>query len=182
MATETLSKLGTGGSIFWSILLIILGAVAIGVPLVTASGVVIFLAWLILLAGAVLLIQAFLSNGVGGMIWKVLAAVVYLAAGAFLLTHPVMALAALTLMLAIFFVAAGIAELATWFQNRGARAAGWLLFSGLVSLVLGAMIWMQWPSSALWAIGTLVGVNMIMTGVSRLMVNLAARGVRRALA
>ena len=67
-----------------------------------------------------------------------------------------------------------------WIQNRHADGAGWILLDGVVTLALGVMIWRQWPSSSLWVIGTLVGINMIMTGVTRLMINLAARRVRKA--
>ena len=180
MASTMLSKLGTGGSIFWAILLIVIGVVAIGVPLVAASGVVMYLAWLIVIAGAVQFVHAFQSKGVGNLIWKLLVAVFYLAVGAYLLTNPLLAVAAMTLALAIFFVAEGVSDLVVWIQNRKADGAGWILVDGVVTLVLGVMIWRQWPSSALWVIGALVGINMIMTGVTRLMINLAARRVREA--
>jgi uncharacterized membrane protein HdeD (DUF308 family) len=65
--------------------------------------------------------------------------------------------------------------LAAYFQNRHAGGSGWLLMDGIVTLILGLLVWRQWPSSSLWVIGTLVGISMIFTGTTRLMISLAAR-------
>jgi uncharacterized membrane protein HdeD (DUF308 family) len=61
------------------------------------------------------------------------------------------------------------------FQIRPTAGSGWLLFDGIITLILGAMIWRTWPSSTEWVIGTLVGISMLFSGISRLMISLAAR-------
>ena len=80
--------------------------------------------------------------------------------------------------LAIFFVAEGLVDLVAYFQNRSMTGSGWILFDGIVTLILGLMVWRQWPSSSLWVIGTLVGISMILTGTTRLMLSVAARGLQ----
>jgi uncharacterized membrane protein HdeD (DUF308 family) len=66
-------------------------------------------------------------------------------------------------------------EVIAYFRTRSEGGSGWLLVNALITLLLGGLIWFHWPSSSVWAIGTLVGVNLLMTGISRLMVGLAAR-------
>ena len=77
------------------------------------------------------------------------------------------------------FVAAGVCEIITYFRLRSEQASGWILFNGIVALILGALIWLHWPSSSVWAIGTLVGVNLLLTGITRLMVGLTGRRLIR---
>ena len=176
MAQTKLANLGSG-SIVWAILLIVFGFLAITLPLATSFGVVIVIAWLIVLSGGFQFIHAFQSKGAGSVLWKVLVAILYLIAGIYFLMNPVIGVAAFTLALAIFFVAEGVVDLAAYFQNRNAGGSGWILLDGIVTLILGLLVWRQWPSSSLWVIGTLVGISMIFTGTTRLMISLAARRV-----
>ena len=78
-------------------------------------------------------------------------------------------------MLAIFFVLEGITDLLAYFQNRSQAGSEWILFDGIVTLILGLIVWRQWPSSSLWVMGTLVGISMIFTGTTRWMLALAVR-------
>jgi uncharacterized membrane protein HdeD (DUF308 family) len=89
--------------------------------------------------------------------------------------HPLLGVASLTLLLASIFLIEGVLDLVLYFKLRPARGSAWVLFDGLVTLVLALFIGMHWPSSSAWAIGTLVGVSMIMSGVTRLMMSLAVR-------
>jgi uncharacterized membrane protein HdeD (DUF308 family) len=89
--------------------------------------------------------------------------------------HPLLGLGSLTLLLGIIILVAAVFELVAYFRVRGEAGSGWLLMNGLITLLLGGLIYLHWPSSSVWAIGTLVGVNLLMTGVSRLMLGLAAR-------
>jgi uncharacterized membrane protein HdeD (DUF308 family) len=89
--------------------------------------------------------------------------------------HPLLALGSLTLFLSAIILMEGVFEIIAYFRMRGHRASGWLLINSLVTLLLGGLIWIRWPSSSVWAIGILVGVNLLMTGISRLMFGLAAR-------
>jgi uncharacterized membrane protein HdeD (DUF308 family) len=94
---------------------------------------------------------------------------------AYVISHPALGVASLTLVLASLFLVEGILNIALFFRARSVRGSGWLLIDGIVTLLLGLMIYMQWPSSSVWAIGTLVGVSMIISGVTRVMLSLAVR-------
>jgi uncharacterized membrane protein HdeD (DUF308 family) len=95
--------------------------------------------------------------------------------GGYFLTHPLLALGTLTLFLAAILLVEAVVEFAAYFATRGLPGSGWRLVNAIVTLLLGAMIWSNWPSSSVWAIGTIVGVNLLMTGFSRLMLGTASR-------
>jgi uncharacterized membrane protein HdeD (DUF308 family) len=175
MAQDRLTTLGSGGSIAWAILLIGFGFLAIALPLGTSLGVILVVSWLIILSGGFQFIHAFQSKGAGSIAWKLLVAVVYLIAGLYFLLHPLLGLASFTLALAFFFVAEGVVDLIAYFQNSSAAGSGWILLDGIVTLLLGILVWRHWPSTSGWVIGTLVGISMLMTGTTRLMLSLAAR-------
>ena len=172
-----LATLGSGKSIVWAIVLIIFGFLAIALPFATSFGVVVIVAWLIIFSGAFQFIHAFQSQGIGSTIWKLLVAILYLIVGIYFLLNPLIGVASFTLALAFFFVAEGVIDLVVYFQSRSVGGSVWILVDGIVTLILGILVWRQWPSSSLWLIGTLVGISMIMTGVTRLMIGLAARRV-----
>jgi uncharacterized membrane protein HdeD (DUF308 family) len=165
----------SGWSILWGILMFICGILAISLPLASSIGIVIVLAWLILFAGISHLVFAFHCHSIGGFLWQVLLAVVYGVAGIYMLMNPLLGVLSLTLLLAVFLLFEGILELALYFRIRQVRHAGWVLFDGIVTLILGILIWAQWPSSSVWVIGTLVGISLIFSGISRFMLSLAVR-------
>ncbi len=162
-------------SIVWGVLLIIFGTLAIGSPFVAAVAVSAVIAWLIVLAGVVHLILAFHAHGASGLIWKLLVGLAYLFFGTYLIVHPLLGVASLTLVLASLFLIEGIFDIALFFKMRSMQGSSWVLLDGIITLLLGLMIYLQWPSSSAWAIGTLVGVSMIMSGVARVMLSLAVR-------
>ncbi len=159
----------------WGILMIVCGFLAISLPLACSIGIVIVLAWLILLAGVAHLIFAFHGHSAGGILWQLLLVIAYGLAGFYLLMHPLLGVISLTLILAVFFLFEGVLELVLYFQIRGKQHAGWVLFDGIVTLILGILIWVHWPSSAVWVIGTLVGISLIFSGISRFMLSMAGR-------
>jgi uncharacterized membrane protein HdeD (DUF308 family) len=163
----------------WSILsgvsLIILGVLAVGSPVLAAVAVNAFIAWLIVIAGAVHLFLAFHAHSAGSLLWKLLVGVAYIAFGIYLIVHPVIGIASLTLVLGSLFLVEGIFDVALFFQMRSIRGSSWILMDGIVTLLLGLLIYLQWPSSSSWAIGTLVGVSLIFSGVTRLMLAMAVR-------
>jgi len=169
-------------SIVWGVLLIVFGMVAIGSLFLAAVAVNAAIAWLIVLAGIVHLMLAFRTHGAGSMIWKLLVGLAYLCFGAYLILHPVLGVASLTLVLASLFLIEGVLNIILFFKMRSLGGASWVLVDGIVTLLLGLMIYMQWPSSSAWAIGILVGVSMIISGVTRVMLSLAVRKVRTAVA
>jgi uncharacterized membrane protein HdeD (DUF308 family) len=172
----------SGWSMVWGVAMFICGILAIALPLATSVGIVILFAWLILFAGVCHLIFAFQSHGIGGFLWKVLLAIIYGLAGVYLLINPVLGVISLTLLLAVFLLIEGVVEIAFYFKIRGTANAGWVLFDGIITLILGFLIWRQWPSSSVWVIGTLVGISLIFSGISRVMLSLAVRRVTSATA
>jgi uncharacterized membrane protein HdeD (DUF308 family) len=164
-------------SIAWGVLLILLGMLAVGSPLLAAVAVNALIAWLLVLAGVVHLTVAFHTREAGSLIWRVLVGLAYLSFGVYLIMHPELGVASLTLVLASLFLVEGILNIALFFQVRSIQGSAWLLIDGIITLLLGLMIYMQWPSSSAWAIGTLVGVSMIISGVTRVMLSLAVRKV-----
>jgi uncharacterized membrane protein HdeD (DUF308 family) len=168
-------------SIVWGVLLIVLGMLAVASPLIAAVAVNVVIAWLIVLAGVVHLIVAFHTREAGRFVWRLLVGLAYVASGVYLIARPAVGVASLTLLLASLFLVEGILNIAMFFQARSVQGSGWVLFDGLITLLLGLMIGLQWPSSSAWAIGTLVGVSMIISGIARVMVSLAIRKAGRAL-
>jgi len=162
-------------SILWGVLLIVLGALAIGSPMIAAVAVNVVVSWLIVLAGVVHLAVAFHRREVGSMIWRALVGLSYIFFGGYLIAHPVIGVASLTLVLASLFLVEGILDIALYFQARAIHGSGWMLIDGIITLLLGLMIYMRWPSSSAWAIGTLVGVSLIFSGVTRLRLSAAVR-------
>jgi uncharacterized membrane protein HdeD (DUF308 family) len=162
-------------SILWGVLLIVFGILAVGSPFLAAVAVNVVIAWLIILAGVVHVILAFHAHRAGRLIWKLLVGLAYLFFGVYLIMHPVLGVVTLTLVLASLFLIEGILDIVLFFQMRSVRGSSWVLVDGIITLLLGLMIYLQWPSSAVWAIGILVGMSMIISGVTRVMLSLAVR-------
>ncbi|MGB6429719.1 MAG: DUF308 domain-containing protein [Candidatus Acidiferrales bacterium] len=167
----------TGWSIAVSLLLILAGILAIGLPIAAGFAVSIVVGWLLVFCGVIHLVFAWHIRSVGGVIWQVLLGALYIGIGVFILIHPLAALVTLTLALAIYLFAEGLLELILAFQVRPQQGWGWLLFDGVVTLFLAVLIWRGWPRSTDWVIGMLVGISMIFSGVTRLMLSLAARSL-----
>jgi uncharacterized membrane protein HdeD (DUF308 family) len=171
----TIIKKASGWLIAISILFILLGVMAIIEPAVAGWAITILVGWLLIFGGGAHFVAAFTGGGAGRVIWQVLIGIVYVFGGVYFLTHPLLALGTLTLLLAAIILVEGILEVIAYFRMRGQGGSGWLLVNALITLLLGALIWFHWPSSSVWAIGILVGVNLLMTGMSRLTFGLAAR-------
>ena len=140
-------------SIIWSIVLMLFGLLAIAVPTASSVGIVVVVGWLVLFDGIAQLVHAFQSKGVGHMGWKLLVALLYLSAGFYLLSRPLIAMTGLTLVLAIFLFAEGVVDVIAYFSTSKSDRSAWMLLDGIVTLVLGVMIWRRWPFASLWVIG-----------------------------
>jgi uncharacterized membrane protein HdeD (DUF308 family) len=162
-------------SVLWGVLLIVFGMVAVASPFLAAVAVNALIAWLIILAGIVHLMLGFRTHGAGSMVWKILVGIAYVCFGGYLIARPVVGVASLTLLLSTLFLVEGVLDIVLFFKMRPMQGAGWVLLDGIVSLLLGGMIYLQWPSSSAWAIGTLVGISLIFSGVARVMMSLAVR-------
>jgi uncharacterized membrane protein HdeD (DUF308 family) len=165
----------TGWYIAAAVLFIILGMFAIIEPGVAGLGVTLLVGWLLVFGAVMHFVAAFKGGGAKQIIFQVLIGILYLIGGFYFLTHTIMGVATLTLLLAGIILAEGVLELIAYFRLRKEGASGWMLLNAIITLLLGCLIWFHWPSSTVWAIGTLVGVNLLMTGITRLMFGLAAR-------
>ena len=174
-------KQSVGWAIALSILMILAGCLAIFVPPAAGIAVAVLVAWLLTLSGVVHLVFAWHMRQTKGALWELLLGILYVALGVYLIAYPVAGLASLTLLLASYLFAKGILEFILAFRLRPLAGTGWLVFDGIVTLLLGVMIAASWPSSSEWAIGTLIGISMLFAGVSRLSLSLAARRVVAAL-
>jgi uncharacterized membrane protein HdeD (DUF308 family) len=170
----TIVKTSVGWSIGLSVLMILAGFLAIAVPQAAGITVSLLVAWLLVFSGVAHLVFAWHTRTAGGMVWELLMGILYVFVGAYLLFRPVAGLASLTLALAFYLFAEGVLELILSFRLRPMAGSGWLLFDGIVTLILAVMIWRTWPSSTEWVIGTLVGISMLFSGISRLMLSLTA--------
>jgi uncharacterized membrane protein HdeD (DUF308 family) len=164
-------------SIALSILLIIAGLFAICIPSISGIAITLVFGWAMIFSGITHLIFAFKTHTTGGRVWELLVGAVYLFTGVILLMHPLDSLLVLTLVLAYYLFFEAIVEFIQYFQLRPRHGAVWLLVDGIITLILAVMIWRAWPASSVWVIGTLVGISMIFSGFSRLMLSLAAKRV-----
>lgn len=179
-ATEGTQSQTYKSSILLAVVLIIFGVLAIALPIYASVGAVRVLAWLLLFDGIVQFVYAFRSEGVGNIIWKIVVAVLYIAAGLYLLTHPLLAVAGLTLVLGIFFLIEGVSDVFAYLFGPKTAGSKWLLLHGIVTLLLGLIIWNRWPYSSFFVIGTLVGISMLVTGITRLMMAVGERSAANA--
>jgi uncharacterized membrane protein HdeD (DUF308 family) len=100
----------------------------------------------------------------------------------YMLMHPSLGLVSLTLVLAAFLFIEGVIETVFYFNIRKVPNSGWVLLDGIITLILGLLIWANWPSVSAWVVGTLVGVSLIFSGISRFTLPLAIRDVSRIVA
>jgi uncharacterized membrane protein HdeD (DUF308 family) len=110
-------------------------------------------------------------------VWQILLGMVYGAIGLYVLANPVAGLASLTLAVALYPLLEAVLEFVLWSRLRDAPGSAWLMLDGIITLVLAIMIWTTFPSSAVWVVGTLIGVSMLFSGITRLMLSIAARRI-----
>ena len=161
------------------IVLLILGIFAILIPVVATIAVEVFIGWVLLLSGVVGLISTFRLRGAPGFGWSLLSAVIAIAAGVVLLAWPLSGVLWLTLILTAFLTIEGVASIMMALSHRHGFSARWalLLVSGVIDLILAAMIFLNLPSTAAWAIGLLVGINMVFGGSTLISMALQARSL-----
>jgi len=181
-SAATFVKQSVGWSIGLSVLMIVAGFLAIASPLAAGIAVNVLIAWLLVFSGCVHLVFSWYTRTSGGLLWELLVGILYILIGVYLLVHPVAGLVSLTIALAIYLFLEAILEFALGFKLRPLPGSGWLLFDGIITLILAVMIWRTWPSSSAWVIGTVVGISMLFSGTSRLVLSLAARKVTNKMA
>lgn len=159
---------------------IVLGTFGLYMTFALTLASVLFFGVLILVAGVVQLVHAFTCTGWKSVLWHILIALLYIAAGVDIMLNPARASLILTLLLAGILVAVGVLRSVMAFQLRPASGWFWPLLSGLVSVVLGGLIVAEWPDSGLWVIGLFVAIELIFNGWSYVLIALAARTAARA--
>lgn len=159
------------------IVLLILGVIAVVVPPVATLAVTLFFGWLILISGIVGLVTTFWMRHAPGFWWSLLSAILGIVVGVMLIASPVIGALSLTFVLIAFFLIEGAVSIMFALEHKRELSGqwGWMLVSGLIDLVLAAMILAGLPSTAAWAIGLLVGINMIFGGVAMIAMALHAR-------
>ncbi len=159
------------------IVLLILGACAILVPVVATLAVTILFGWLFLISGVVGLVTTFWMRHAPGFWWSLVSAVLGIAVGVMLLASPLGGAFSLTLLLIAFFIVEGAASIMFALDHKRELSGqwGWMLLSGIVDLALAIMIFSGLPSTAAWAVGLLVGINMIFGGSALIAMALHAR-------
>lgn len=167
----------TGWSIALSVLMIIAGMLAIASPLLAGIVVTRVVGWVLLFSGVLHFVYAFRGGGATAVLWEILLAVLYALVGFYILANPAIGLASLTLAIALYFFVKAILEFTESYMTRRESGSGWLLFNGIVTLALAFLILGNWPASKIWAIGTLVGVSILFSGISRLMMASAVRRI-----
>lgn len=185
MTTQSVTdviKEATGMSMGMAAVMIVLGFLAVLLPFATGIGISILVGWIIVFSGFAYLAYAFDAQGAGTFLWRTLIGAAYIVGGIYLAFHPGLTLESLTLVVAAIFLAESVLQFVVFFQFRALPGSGWILFDGIVTMFLAYLIWRPWPLSSAWAIGTLVGINLIVSGSTRLMYSVAARKTIKAIA
>jgi uncharacterized membrane protein HdeD (DUF308 family) len=160
------------------IILVFLGMLAIGASFVASLATVLVFGTLLMVSGGMQMIASFFSRKWGGFFQELLVGILLLVVGLLMVTHPLAALASLTLLVAAFFLVSGIARIVMALSERFENWA-FVLATGVINLLLGILIWSGWPASALWVIGLFVGIEMLFRGWTWIMLALAARNVAK---
>jgi uncharacterized membrane protein HdeD (DUF308 family) len=163
--------------LFEGVMLLILGAAAIIVPQIATLAFTLLIGWVFLVSGGVGLVTTFWMRNVPGFWWALVSAVISIAAGIVLIRWPINGTVSLTLVLIAFFVIEGVATIMYAIDHKAQLSSrwGWMLMSGIVDLVLAGIIFAGLPESATWALGLLVGINMLFGGTAMIGMALAAR-------
>jgi len=160
------------------IILLVLGALAILLPPFATLAITIVFGWIFLVSGLIGWITTLGARGVPGFWWSLLSSVLATGAGLILLLQPSRGAVSLTALLIVFFIIEGFATVAYAFEHRRELAGRWewMLVSGIVDLVLAVIILAGFPGTAMWALGILVGVNLIFGGAALIAIGMHARG------
>src|SRR5271167_2500790 len=159
------------------IILVILGIAAIALPPIATLAFTIIIGWVFLISGVVGLITTFWARQVPGFWWSLISAIIGIAAGVVLLLWPITGTLSLTLVLIAFFFIEGIVSIMYAIEHRNQLTGrwGWMLVSGIIDLILAGIIFAGLPETAVWALGLLVGINMLFGGAALIAMALAAR-------
>lgn len=178
VSTETSKNVKNINASLWTgIVLILLGIAAIAAPMVSTIFAETWTALILTSAGFAKLVYATQTRHEGGFVWKLLLSAIYIATGIMLFVNPLTGILTLTLLLGSFLLTEGTFELILAFRLRPQQNWTWALGNGIVTSLLGGIIWFQYPTNAPWLIGTVLGASVISTDISRVMLSLNARSI-----
>ncbi len=158
------------------IILIVVGVLAIAAPLAAGVSITIVVGTLLIIGGIGECFLAFQAGAFGRGLLIFIVGALMAAAGFYMVSQPVAGLAAITLFLTAYFIVSGIIEIIAAVQIRPSSGWGWMLFNGIVTLVLGILLWRQFPLSGAWAVGVLFGIKMIFSGWTLVFIGNAVKG------
>jgi len=165
----------SGWSIALGVLMIVLGIIAMLAPWEFGIVIALIIGWMAIFNGVAQIIYGIRTHSGGRTVLEIVLGLIYVVAGVYLLMHPVPGLLVITLFLASFLIVYGIFALVLAFHMRPLSGWGWVLFDAIITILLGILIWAHWPSSSDWVVGTLFGISIFVSGVTRLMMSLAIR-------
>jgi len=159
------------------IVMVILGLIAVAIPQIATLATSIFVGWLFIIGGFIRLIATFQSRSAPGFWWSILIGVLAIVVGYIIVANPLEGVLTLTMALIILFLIEGVFQIIAGVEFRKALASSWvwLVFSGIVDIALAVLIFAGWPDTATWAIGLLVGINLLFAGIALTMTALAAK-------
>ncbi|TFU05899.1 HdeD family acid-resistance protein [Polymorphobacter arshaanensis] len=169
------AKKNAGWLMALGVLEVLVGLAAIFSPLIAGVAVVITVGVVMLIVGITRIISAFMAGSFGSGVLAFLWGLLVTVAGYYFVTHPALGLKSLTLFVAVALAIDGVMRVIMSFQMKPANGWGWMLFGGIVSVILAVMVFNQFPVSAVWLVGTLVGISVLFNGFTTLTVAMAAR-------
>lgn len=169
-------KKNRGWYLALGVVLVVTGLVAMGSSLAATLVSVVFFGWLMMFVGVAEVFHAFWRKDWGGFFVDLLGGVLYFVVGGMLVVNPAASAVGITLVIAVFLIVTGLFRVVAALAGQPPHW-GWLLLSGGMSLLLGILIWAEWPVSGLWVIGLFIGIEMLFNGWSLIMLSIAARGL-----
>jgi uncharacterized membrane protein HdeD (DUF308 family) len=169
------ARKNAGWLIGFGVLTVIAGVFAIVAPLGSGLGITIFIGLALVIGGGARIIAAFGADSFGQGALAFIGGLLGAVAGVILATRPGLGLATLTLLIGSYLLVDGIASAVLAFRVRPDQGWGWILFSGIITVLLGILLLAEWPISGTWALGTLVGVNLLFSGFAMISIGSAAR-------
>ena len=172
------AKMGSKSLMLMGIVLSIFGVILLASPMAAGEFVIMGVAVVLVITGVAQVIQSFRSPGSADRIVSAILGVVVAGLGVMVWSNPEIGSGFLMVLLMIFFVVNGLWKLTTAWRFRGASGWIWLMLSGLVSLVFVWLLWSQWPVAGAWVIGVFIGIDLLLTGLSMIVLAVTARRIR----
>jgi uncharacterized membrane protein HdeD (DUF308 family) len=167
-----------GWALALGLVMVVLGMIAITAPILTSLAIELVLGWLFIVGGLLQIIYTFQQQQRGGSLFlNLLIGIVALAIGILVLTNPWAGVISLTLLIGVYFFLDGVFRVFLAFQLKPTATWGWLLFNGLLMIILGILIWSQWPFNAAWVLGLLVGIGLLINGLVAILYGITARNL-----